>query len=68
MIASPVEVSVLCPGWVKTRITDVELDPKAAPMTELLRKFATAAVENGMAPDEVADQVFDAIVTVGSGS
>ena len=31
-------------------------------MTELLREFATAAVENGMAPGEAADQVFDAIV------
>ena len=30
-IASTVEVSVLCPGWVKTRIMDVELDPNAAP-------------------------------------
>ena len=61
-IASPVEVSVLCPGWVKTRIMDFEPDPNAAPMTELLREFATAAVENGMAPAEVADQVSDAIV------
>jgi hypothetical protein len=41
---------------------DFEPAPNAAPMTELLREFATAAVENGMAPAEVADQVFDAIV------
>jgi len=61
-IASPIEVSVLCPGWVKTHIMDFDPDPDASPMTGLLGEFAKAAVDSGMAPAEVADQVFNAIV------
>jgi len=61
-----VGVSVLCPGWVRTRISDAgrnrppdlepppELDPAVA---EALRGF----VENGMDPARVADHVVDAI-------
>jgi len=61
-IASPVEVSVLCPGWVKTRIMDFEPDPDASTMTGILGEFAKAAVESGMPPAEVADQVYEAII------
>ncbi len=50
--ASPIEVSVLCPGWVKTRIMDSDPD----------NEFGKAAVASGMAPAEVADQVWNAII------
>jgi NAD(P)-dependent dehydrogenase (short-subunit alcohol dehydrogenase family) len=67
MTAPHVKVSVLCPGWVNTNIADSArnrparlqegvgvADPDAA---ELLRGF----IEQGMAPDEVAGKVLDAI-------
>jgi NAD(P)-dependent dehydrogenase (short-subunit alcohol dehydrogenase family) len=67
MTAPHVKVSVLCPGWVNTNIADSArnrparlqegvglADPDAA---ELLRGF----IEQGMAPDQVAGKVLDAI-------
>jgi NAD(P)-dependent dehydrogenase (short-subunit alcohol dehydrogenase family) len=60
--ASPLEVSVLCPGWVKTHIMDVDPDPGMGPVSSMLTDYARAAVESGMAPAEVADRVWDAIM------
>jgi len=57
---SPIEVSVLCPGWVKTRIME-RTDPQATAMARTMSDFARDAVESGMPPAEVADQVVDAI-------
>jgi NAD(P)-dependent dehydrogenase (short-subunit alcohol dehydrogenase family) len=60
---SPVEVSVLCPGWVKTRIMEHEASVGATPMANLMVEVARSAVENdGIAPAEVAQQVLDAIL------
>ena len=59
---SPIEVSVLCPGWVKTRLMDVDDDPAAPPAAKMLIEYARAAVNNGIAPAQVADQVVDAIL------
>jgi NAD(P)-dependent dehydrogenase (short-subunit alcohol dehydrogenase family) len=59
---SPIEVSVLCPGWVKTRIMEHEAATGTTPMASLMTEFARAAVENeGIPPAEVAQQVLDAI-------
>ena len=66
MTAPQVKVSVLCPGWVNTNIADsarnrppsltVEgADPAVG--AEILRGF----LEQGMAPDDVAAKVLDAI-------
>ena len=70
--ASKIKVSVLCPGWVQTRI--LESDRNRPP--ELQNDFAKRtinpemeatmqafqqAVENGMPPGKVADHVFQAI-------
>ncbi|MGQ0825199.1 MAG: SDR family NAD(P)-dependent oxidoreductase [Actinomycetota bacterium] len=66
--ASQVKVSVLCPGWVKTRIAQSERnrpthlqppDGAADPLggASMLQQF----LEQGMAPDAVAAKVFAAI-------
>src|SRR6516162_9273909 len=66
MAAPHVHVSVLCPGWVKTNISDSERNRPAhlregsaesAAGADLLRGF----LENGMEPDVVAGKVFDAV-------
>ncbi len=59
---SPVEVSVLCPGWVKTRIMEHEQTVGTSPMSQLMFDIARASIENdAMSTAEVAEQVLDAI-------
>jgi len=71
LAGSKVKVSVLCPGWVDTRIIDASrnrpqdlqnavdppVDPQRAAMTEMVRNFLKA----GQSPAEIADKVLDAI-------
>ncbi|HEU5103711.1 MAG TPA: SDR family NAD(P)-dependent oxidoreductase [Roseiflexaceae bacterium] len=67
-----VKVSVLCPSWVNTHIFDAErnrpielrndsqtlpVDPEAEAVIEQVRQ----AARHGMSPDQVAEQVFQAI-------
>ena len=72
MRGANIGVSVLCPEWVNTRIMESERnrpaalqnDPAAEQITpELLAawQYMTNAVQSGMPPAEVADQVFAAI-------
>ena len=67
-----IKISVLCPGWVRTRILDSgrnrppELqndlaNEPAAMEDEASEEQARQAVETGMAPEEVADRVVRAI-------
>ena len=67
-----VKVSVLCPGWVRTRIMDsrrnrpaeLENDPAETVMTpewEAALAEYRQACEAGMSPDKVANDVFQAI-------
>lgn len=64
-----VGVSVLCPGWVKTRIVDsdrnrpAELGPPAElePTQAAIREVGRQRVESGIEPAEVAAHVVDAI-------
>jgi NAD(P)-dependent dehydrogenase (short-subunit alcohol dehydrogenase family) len=67
-----VKVSVLCPGWVKTRIMDAERNRPAeleddaeesivTPEMEAMMEEYRQACDNGMSPDKVADFVFQAI-------
>ena len=67
-----VKVSVLCPGWVNTRIMDswrnrpeaLQNEPQAVPASpeqEAVVQSMRAAAEAGLPPRQVADQVFDAI-------
>jgi NAD(P)-dependent dehydrogenase (short-subunit alcohol dehydrogenase family) len=59
---SPVEVSVLCPGWVKTRIMEPNQVGGDNPMTALMSEYARTAVETtGIDPADVATQVVDAV-------
>ena len=69
MQASPVKVSVLCPGWVQTRIGESdrnrppELQDEAAsnPIGEMGKEFLKSLVGSGLPPSEVAGRVLDAI-------
>ena len=67
-----IKTSVLCPGFVKTRIMDgarnrparLQNDPaevKMGPESVALIQFMLQAVEAGMPPQQVADIVFQAI-------
>jgi NAD(P)-dependent dehydrogenase (short-subunit alcohol dehydrogenase family) len=65
LTAPQVKVSVLCPGWVRTRIADAarnrpgggEESAAEAPARQLLQ----SVLERGMAPEELAAIVLDAI-------
>lgn len=66
---SPVGVSVLCPGFVRTGIAESERNrpPWAPPAeddgAESLRQTVRLLVEGGIDPAEVADAVLDAVRT-----
>jgi NAD(P)-dependent dehydrogenase (short-subunit alcohol dehydrogenase family) len=68
----PLGVSVLCPGWVNTRILEAERNRPEAPrptpesenpMVQQFRQVAANLVKGGMDPDAVGRQVVDAIRT-----
>ncbi len=67
-----VKTSVLCPGWVNTRIMDAERnrpvelqnpvsDQPVSPALEAVIQSMSQAVEAGMSPQKVAEHVFSAI-------
>jgi NAD(P)-dependent dehydrogenase (short-subunit alcohol dehydrogenase family) len=67
-----VKVSVLCPGWVNTRIADsarnrpahlspAGTDEGAAAQESVMHDMLQSMLENGMATDTVAAKVLDAI-------
>ena len=67
---SAVKVSVLCPGWVNTRIDEAdrnrppELQPPAEADTsiaEMGRQMLKSMLQSGLQPSEVATKVLDAI-------
>jgi NAD(P)-dependent dehydrogenase (short-subunit alcohol dehydrogenase family) len=67
-----VKVSVLCPAWVKTRISESERNRPAgiasaakkpsAPQQQAIEGAVRAAVASGIPPEVVADKVLHAIV------
>jgi short-subunit dehydrogenase len=66
MSAPQVKVSVLCPGWVRTRIADSARNrPGGADenpaVEDSARLLLQSVIENGMPPEELARQVVDAI-------
>jgi NAD(P)-dependent dehydrogenase (short-subunit alcohol dehydrogenase family) len=71
LTGSSVGVSVLCPGFVNTRIGEADrnwpshLGPLPVsednPMTEVIRELLRVRLAEGTPPSEVADKVFDAI-------
>jgi short-subunit dehydrogenase len=71
-IGSPVGVSVLCPGFVRTRIHEADRnwpassgprpDGQDVPGSEEIRQAVSSAVESGLDPAIIATAVRDAIV------
>ena len=62
LTGSPVEVSVLCPSWVKTRLMQHEESVPTTPMATIMSDVARSGIDDeGMSPSEVAQQVLDAI-------
>jgi NAD(P)-dependent dehydrogenase (short-subunit alcohol dehydrogenase family) len=65
----PVGVSVLCPGWVRTKILEAERNwpadlgdkPDAAFGTAIVRKHVGRAIDEGITPAAVADLVAGAV-------
>jgi NAD(P)-dependent dehydrogenase (short-subunit alcohol dehydrogenase family) len=66
-----VKVSVLCPGWVKTRIADSARNRPAdapgpnRPLTqqeEMIQGMIRTAVDTGIPPEVVADKVHQAVI------
>lgn len=73
-IKAKVHVSVLCPGWVNTRIMDSErnrplellngpVDEVPNPERERTVQYMRQAVQTGISPQQVADRVFTCIKT-----
>jgi NAD(P)-dependent dehydrogenase (short-subunit alcohol dehydrogenase family) len=63
MLASPIEVSVLCPGWVKTRLMEHEEAVATSRIGKFMTDFARSSIENdSMTTAEVAQRVLEAIV------
>jgi len=69
-VGSPVGVSALCPGFVRTNLIDgqrwpdrfgAEPEPHQTPLGQLVAAGLSAGVENGIDPFDVAAQVVDAI-------
>jgi NAD(P)-dependent dehydrogenase (short-subunit alcohol dehydrogenase family) len=66
---SPVKVSVLCPGWVNTRIheadrnrpPELQQDNPDNTMADMGRQMLESLVASGLPPSEVASRVVDAI-------
>jgi short-subunit dehydrogenase len=66
LTAPQVKVSVLCPGWVRTRIADSarnrpDGDEGAAAADAPARQLLQSVIERGMPPEVLADQVVAAI-------
>jgi NAD(P)-dependent dehydrogenase (short-subunit alcohol dehydrogenase family) len=71
MRGSHVRVSVLCPGWIRTRIVDSERNwpdrlgvrPESDndPMAQMLEGMMKHFVDTGMDPADVAEQVLEAV-------
>ncbi len=58
---SPVGVSVLCPGFVKTDLMDKEPDRVDSPIGEFMNEMIRTGVQTGVPASDIADQVIDAI-------
>jgi NAD(P)-dependent dehydrogenase (short-subunit alcohol dehydrogenase family) len=72
MLGSPVRASVVCPGLIRTRITQSERnkpgtgerDPDHRELSEggaLMSKFLNDGIQDGWPPERVAEATFDAI-------
>jgi short-subunit dehydrogenase len=60
-LGSPIGVSVLCPGFVKTDLFDKEPASIDSPLGPFIAEFFRAGVDTGIPASDVADQVVAAI-------
>ncbi len=68
---SPIGVSVLCPGWVDTKINESDRnrpagkvpDDQMDPLAKMFREMIGTALKEGLQPKQVAQMVFDAVKT-----
>jgi NAD(P)-dependent dehydrogenase (short-subunit alcohol dehydrogenase family) len=68
-VGAPVGVSVLCPGWVATRILDADRNwpdelgdrPEAGMQFAVVGDHLRRAIAEGLTPAAIADAVFDAV-------
>ncbi len=66
---SSIGVSVLCPGWVDTKINESDrnrpkgkvAEEKLDPMSKMFRDMVSTALKEGLRPKDVAQMVFDAV-------
>ena len=58
---SPVGVSVLCPGFVKTDLMEKEPETTSSPIGDLMSALLSAGVDDGIPAAQVADQVIAAV-------
>ncbi len=70
LTGAKVKVSVLCPAWVNTRLADADrnrpaelLNPaeETSPQAEMVERAIREFLATGLAPQQVADAVFDAM-------
>ena len=67
LAGTEVGVSVLCPGWVSTRIHEsernrpAELTVERPPRADEMRDMIRQVIESGLPPASVADRVFEAV-------
>lgn len=61
LTGSPVGVSVLCPGFVKTNLMDKEPDRIESPIGEFISDTIKTGIDTGVDASGIADQVADAI-------
>lgn len=68
MAGGTIGVSVVCPGWVDTKIHDADRNRPGGPLTkdkrtlDSFRTIVGAAMERGIPPKEVAEQVLQAVM------
>lgn len=68
LAGGPVGVSVLCPGWVNTKIHESdrnrpeELVVEREPRSEEMAAYIRQVIESGHPPASVAERVFDAVL------
>jgi NAD(P)-dependent dehydrogenase (short-subunit alcohol dehydrogenase family) len=63
---SRIGVSVLCPGWVQTRIHESDRNrpgplPEIPEEIEMMRKMVGDFIAGGVPPKQIADAVLDAV-------
>ncbi len=65
----PIGISVLCPGWVNTKILEADRNwpaeagerPEPGPAFAVMNRYLETAIAEGLTPAAAADQVFECV-------